>query len=69
LEELTASDFREGVHRAQGTCLLPFGILEKHGPHLDAVVKTIRAVKADDGSLKVQNEFYEKSKHPLETQP
>jgi creatinine amidohydrolase len=33
-EELTASDFREGVHRSQGTCLLPFGILEKHGPHL-----------------------------------
>ena len=33
-EELTASDFRDGIHRAQGTCLLPFGILEKHGPHL-----------------------------------
>ena len=33
-EELTAADFREGIHRAQGTCLLPFGILEKHGPHL-----------------------------------
>src|SRR5450755_2670520 len=33
-EELTAADFREGVHRSQGTCLLPFGILEKHGPHL-----------------------------------
>jgi creatinine amidohydrolase len=33
-EELTASDFRESIHRSQGTCLLPFGILEKHGPHL-----------------------------------
>ena len=33
-EELTASDFREGLQRSQGTCLLPFGILEKHGPHL-----------------------------------
>jgi len=33
-EELTAGDFREGVRRSQGTCLLPFGILEKHGPHL-----------------------------------
>jgi creatinine amidohydrolase len=33
-EELTAGDFREGIHRSQGTCLLPFGILEKHGPHL-----------------------------------
>jgi creatinine amidohydrolase len=33
-EELTAADFRDAVGRAQGTCLLPFGILEKHGPHL-----------------------------------
>jgi len=33
-EELTAADFREGIQRSQGVCLLPFGILEKHGPHL-----------------------------------
>src|SRR5213595_3250595 len=33
-EELSAADFRDGISRAQGTCLLPFGILEKHGPHL-----------------------------------
>ena len=33
-EELTASDFREAVKSSRGTCLLPFGILEKHGPHL-----------------------------------
>ena len=33
-EELTASDFREGIRRSEGICLLPFGILEKHGPHL-----------------------------------
>jgi creatinine amidohydrolase len=33
-EELTAADFRDGIARAKGTCLLPFGILEKHGPHL-----------------------------------
>src|SRR5882724_3477231 len=33
-EELTAADFTAGVHQAKGTCLLPFGILEKHGPHL-----------------------------------
>src|SRR5262245_63191797 len=33
-EELTAADFRSGIQQAQGTCLLPFGILEKHGPHL-----------------------------------
>ena len=33
-EELTAGDFKEAIAKAQGTCLLPFGILEKHGPHL-----------------------------------
>jgi creatinine amidohydrolase len=33
-EELTASDFRSGIQQSQGVCLLPFGILEKHGPHL-----------------------------------
>lgn len=33
-EELTAGDFRTAIQQAQGTCLLPFGILEKHGPHL-----------------------------------
>src|SRR5690349_20945702 len=33
-EELTAPDFVRAIHQAQGTCLLPFGILEKHGPHL-----------------------------------
>jgi len=33
-EELTADDFRSAIQQSQGTCLLPFGILEKHGPHL-----------------------------------
>ncbi|HEY8670174.1 MAG TPA: creatininase family protein [Terriglobales bacterium] len=33
-EELTAADFAKAIQRSQGTCLLPFGILEKHGPHL-----------------------------------
>jgi creatinine amidohydrolase len=33
-EELTAAEFQAAIERSQGTCLLPFGILEKHGPHL-----------------------------------
>jgi creatinine amidohydrolase len=33
-EELTAADFRAAIAQGQGTCLLPFGILEKHGPQL-----------------------------------
>ena len=33
-EELTAADFLSAIEQSGGTCLLPFGILEKHGPHL-----------------------------------
>src|SRR3984893_14591244 len=33
-EELSAADFRRAIEEAHGTCLLPFGILEKHGPQL-----------------------------------
>ena len=36
---------------------------------VDSIVECIRAVKADDASLKIQNDFYEKSKHPLDTRP
>ena len=33
-EELTAGDFVTALQKSQGTCVLPFGIVEKHGPHL-----------------------------------
>jgi len=33
-EELSAADFRQAIEQSKGTCLLPFGILEKHGPQL-----------------------------------
>ena len=33
-EELTGPDFITAIHQAQNTCILPIGILEKHGPHL-----------------------------------
>ncbi len=33
-EELTAADFQSAIGQSKATCLLPFGILEKHGPHL-----------------------------------
>jgi creatinine amidohydrolase len=31
-EELTAADFVKALDASAGTCILPFGILEKHGP-------------------------------------
>jgi creatinine amidohydrolase len=33
-EELTGPDFIQAIKKAQNTCVLPFGILEKHGPQL-----------------------------------
>jgi len=33
-EELTGPDFIGAIHQAQGVCVLPIGIIEKHGPHL-----------------------------------
>src|SRR3984957_3825598 len=33
-EELTAPDFVAAIHQSKGLCVLPFGIIEKHGPHL-----------------------------------
>ena len=33
-EELTAADFTHAIEQSKGACVLPIGILEKHGPHL-----------------------------------
>ena len=33
-EDLTASDFKAGVEKAGGVCLIPMGVIEKHGQHL-----------------------------------
>lgn len=33
-EEMTAPDFGTAVSRSASTCIIPIGILEKHGPHL-----------------------------------
>ena len=34
---------------------------------IGTIEEAIRAIKADNASLKLQNEFYEKSRHPLDT--
>ncbi len=33
-EELTGPDFVRAIRQSEGVCLLPFGIIEKHGAHL-----------------------------------
>jgi len=62
-EELTAADFVQAIKRAQGTCLLPFGILEKHGAHLplgtDLVnVRYLSLTAADQEYVVVFPEYY-----------
>jgi creatinine amidohydrolase len=34
MEELTAPDFIKAVEKSSKTCIIPVGVLEKHGPHL-----------------------------------
>lgn len=33
-EELTSSDFEVAVKKCEGICVVPLGVIEKHGPHL-----------------------------------
>jgi creatinine amidohydrolase len=33
-ENLTAPEFKKGIKKCDGVCLLPFGVIEKHGDHL-----------------------------------
>lgn len=42
-EELTAADFARAIKQSQNTCVLPFGIIEKHGPHLPLGTDLINA--------------------------
>lgn len=34
MEELTSPNFAKAVELAKGVCVIPIGIIEKHGPHL-----------------------------------
>jgi creatinine amidohydrolase len=54
-EELTAEGFRAGIQRSQGTCLLPFGIIEKHGAHLPLGTDLL---KVRDATLKAAEQEY-----------
>jgi creatinine amidohydrolase len=42
-EELTGADFAKAIKQAQSTCVLPFGIIEKHGPQLPLGTDLINA--------------------------
>ncbi|MCC6342164.1 MAG: creatininase family protein [Bryobacterales bacterium] len=42
-EELTAGDFVQAIRKARNVCVLPIGIIEKHGPHLPLGADLINA--------------------------
>ncbi len=44
-EELTSPQFVQAVTSSHGTCIIPIGILEKHGPHLPLGTDLIDARK------------------------
>jgi len=53
-EELTSPDFIKAVQESDGICVIPLGILEKHGPHMpigtdliDAREVVLRAAKEE----------------------
>jgi len=53
-EQLTAVEFTSAVSKSDSTCIIPFGVLEKHGPHLplgtdliDVREVALRAAKAE----------------------
>jgi creatinine amidohydrolase len=45
-EELTAADFAKAVQLSRGVCVLPIGIVEKHGPHLPLGTDLLNVRKA-----------------------
>lgn len=42
-EELTGPDFVKAVEKSEGVCIIPMGVLEKHGPHLPLATDCILA--------------------------
>jgi len=43
IESLTSPEFVKAVEKSNGTCIIPMGILEKHGPHLPLFSDLIQA--------------------------
>ncbi len=42
-EELTSPDFKKAVELSEGVCIVPMGVLEKHGPHLPLATDVLAA--------------------------
>ena len=51
-EELTSPDFVKATQKSEGVCIIPMGVIEKHGPHLPlgTDVFTARAISLKSAS-------------------
>ncbi|MFC1551833.1 creatininase family protein [Candidatus Latescibacterota bacterium] len=73
-EELTGPEFIEAVEQSGGSCLIPIGVLEKHGPHLpigtDVMdVREIAVRAAESEYIIVFPEYYFGQIHEAKHQP
>lgn len=50
--QLTSLDFKEAVKKSNGVCVVPVGVIEKHGPHLPLGTDVIRAHEMCDRATK-----------------
>lgn len=57
-DELLASDWEEALDKSGRTCILPIGILEKHGLHAP--------LGSDTKTLEIQKEYFERVDKLLE---
>ncbi|MDD3200796.1 MAG: creatininase family protein [Bacteroidales bacterium] len=61
-EELTSPDFKVAVTKSKGVCIIPMGVLEKHGPHMplgtDVIVARDVAIKAAMKEYAIVFPFY-----------
>ena len=80
--ELTAPDFAKAMQLARNVCVLPSYPNHYQGDsaganvargaasmkaRADALARALCAIKADDTSLRLQTEFFEASRRPLDT--
>jgi len=52
MEELTSPQFAKAVEQSGGVCIIPLGIIEKHGPHLPLGTDLLEAREAATAAAK-----------------
>lgn len=60
-EELAAPDFIKAVEKSGQICIIPLGIIEKHGA-------LVRHLKEDNKTMELMERFYRESELPLKTE-